>query len=158
MGRHIANLSPDHIVNALRWSWAFQLMAIALSVLGKLAIIAFLLEIRGRQGKPWFLWGVAGTTIIINLVVWATILNKLWNDALPGNCNRRVLNQNYSFFQASMSEPKFVAGDPTDPWSSGWNSAMDVALAIYPTFVIWGLQMKRSVKIGLSVLMGLGVL
>lgn len=131
MGQHMADLmeEPQRLVRSLKWSWAFQLvrkiqiprrlsisltssidiqLAIASSVIGKLAIIAFLLAIRGHQSrKPWFLWSVAISIIAINAAVWGTILNqcspvaKLWDISIPGECNNRLLNQNYSYFQAS---------------------------------------------------------
>ena len=109
MGHHTRELSPSQIVSALKWGWVFQLLAIMASLFGKLAIIAFLLEIRGKHDKkPWFLWIIGILLIIINLTVMGTILaqcrpvQKLWDDALPGTCNPgRLVNQNYSFFQAS---------------------------------------------------------
>lgn len=109
MGHHISELQASQIVTALKWGWVYQLLAIAASVVGKLAIIAFLLQIRGRHDKkPWFLWITGALILAINITVFGTILGqckpvmKLWNDALPGTCDPgRKLNQNYSYFQAS---------------------------------------------------------
>ncbi|KAL3470361.1 hypothetical protein BJX99DRAFT_50999 [Aspergillus californicus] len=145
MGQHIDSLSHAAQVRALHWSWVFQLLAIAASMLGKVAIIAFLVQIRGRhERKPWFLFSVAAAVLAVNITVLGTILGqcmpmaKLWDDDLPGSCGGRVVNQNYSFFQGSF------------------NSFLDALLACYPVHLFWKLQMKRRIKIALSVLMGLG--
>ncbi|KKK11814.1 hypothetical protein ARAM_002659 [Aspergillus rambellii] len=146
MGHHMAELSHAQQVKALKWSWVFQLLAIMASMLGKLAILAFLIQIRGRhETKPWLLiiLGVLGAAI--NIAVLGTILGqctpmqKLWDDSLEGTCDPgRKINQNYSFFQASF------------------NTFLDALLAAYPIHLFWKLQMKPRIKIALSVLMGLG--
>jgi H+/Cl- antiporter ClcA len=109
MGQHLKDLSKEQRVVALKWSWAFQLLAITASMLGKLAILAFLVQIRGRhEKKPWFLIVLGVLIGAINIAVLGTILgqcqpmHKLWDDDVVGTCDAgRKLNQNYSFFQAS---------------------------------------------------------
>jgi hypothetical protein len=111
MGNHATDLSEASRVVALKWGWVFQLLAIGASMLGKLAILAFLMEVRGRHtSKPWLLIILGVLIFAINITVMGTILGqcspmeKLWNDALPGTCDPgRKMNQNYSFFQASSS-------------------------------------------------------
>ncbi|CAI7567297.1 unnamed protein product [Penicillium bialowiezense] len=146
MGQRMKALSDDRIVLALKWSWVFQLLAIAASMLGKLAILAFLVQIRGRhEKKPWLLIILGVLIGAINIAVLGTILgqcqpmHKLWDDSVEGTCDPgRKINQNYSFFQASF------------------NSFTDAALATYPVHLFWKLQMKLRIKIALSILMGLG--
>ncbi|KAJ6156276.1 hypothetical protein N7497_005161 [Penicillium chrysogenum] len=145
MGRHLDSLSDTQIVTALHWSWVFQLLAIAASMLGKLAILAFLVQIRGRhEKKPWFLIILGGFIGAVNIAVLGTILgqcrpmHKLWDDSVEGTCDPgRKMNQNYSFFQASF------------------NAFSDILLALYPVHLFWKLQMKLRIKIALSILMGL---
>ncbi|OQE77021.1 hypothetical protein PENNAL_c0063G02432 [Penicillium nalgiovense] len=145
MGHHLDSLSDTQIVTALHWSWVFQLLAIAASMLGKLAILAFLVQIRGRhEKKPWFLIILGGLIGAVNIAVLGTILgqcrpmHKLWDDSVEGTCDPgRKMNQNYSFFQASF------------------NAFSDVLLALYPVHLFWKLQMKLRIKIALSILMGL---
>lgn len=111
MGQRMKALSDDRIVLALKWSWVFQLLAIAASMLGKLAILAFLVQIRGRhEKKPWLLIVLGVLIGAINIAVLGTILgqcqpmHKLWDDSVEGTCDPgRKINQNYSFFQASES-------------------------------------------------------
>jgi hypothetical protein len=111
MGQHMNDLSDRSIVLALKWSWVFQLLAIAASMLGKLAILAFLVQIRGRhEKKPWLLIALGVLIGAVNITVIGTILgqcqpmHKLWDDSAEGTCDPgRKINQNYSFFQASES-------------------------------------------------------
>ncbi|KAL4795831.1 hypothetical protein BDV19DRAFT_388854 [Aspergillus venezuelensis] len=146
MGKHIRTLSHESEVQTLKWSWVFQLLAIAGSMLGKLAILAFLMQIRGRhEKKPWLLIILGVLIATINIAVLGTILGqcvpmaKLWDNEIPGTCDPgRKNNQNYSFFQASF------------------NSFSDALLATYPVHLFWKLQMKLRIKVALSVLMGLG--
>lgn len=164
MGSHAADLSNASRVVALKWGWVFQLLAIGGSMLGKLAILAFLLEIRGRHtSKPWLLIILGVLIFAINITVMGTILGqcspmeKLWNDALQGTCDPgRKMNQNYSFFQASsLTTPQ----KPTDTrlnYILGFNVFCDAALATYPVHLFWSLQMKWRIKVALSILMGLG--
>lgn len=165
MGHHLDDLSDPQRVTALHWSWVFQLLAIAASMLGKLAILAFLIQIRGRhEKKPWFLI-ITGVFIgIINIAVLGTILgqckpmHKLWDDSVEGTCDPgRKMNQNYSFFQASefsLHIKTFNCRAFAD--ELGFNSFTDALLASYPVHLFWKLQMKLRIKIALSILMGLG--
>lgn len=112
MGCHFTDLSTEQQVTALHWGWVFQVLAIAASMLGKLAILAFLMQVRGRHvNKPWPLIVLGVLIFAVNITVMGTILGqcspmeKLWNDAVPGTCNPgRKMNQDYSFFQASTCD------------------------------------------------------
>lgn len=103
-------LRPHDIVVAMRTSWINMISAIIAIVTGKLSIIAFLDQIRGRhQGRPWFLWFIGASNIIVNITVVITILlqcspvEKIWDDSIPGACDGRSLNLNYAYFQGSKS-------------------------------------------------------
>jgi len=109
LGAHMQVLDDENIVTALLFTWISQIAAIVATVTGKLSIIDFLDQIRGRhRGRPWLLYLVGGSTVIVNVLVVVTLLfqcapiNKLWNDRIPGDCRFREFNQNYAYFQGSM--------------------------------------------------------
>lgn len=110
MGSSAETLDPPSLVVALHWGWVFQLLAITGSMLGKIAILIFLMQVRGRHAsKPWPLIVLGVLILAVNITVLGTILGqckpmtKLWDDSLDGTCDPgRKVNQNYSFFQASM--------------------------------------------------------
>lgn len=166
LGHHIETLKMSQVSSALKWSWIYQTMAVFCIGLGKIAIIAFLLHIHGPNAKkrPWFLWFIGASTIIVNGVVigliWAQCnpVPKLWNEELKGNCNGRKLNQNFAYFQGSTYNQFWMLLTNADLWYSGWSAFCDLALTLYPITVFWHLQMRRHVKVGLCVLMGFGVL
>lgn len=110
IGAHAHGLRPQDIVVAMRTSWINMISAIIAIVTGKLSIIAFLDQIRGRhKGRPWFLWFIGGSNIVVNITVIITILlqcspvEKLWDDRIPGDCGGRSFNLKYAYFQGSTS-------------------------------------------------------
>lgn len=116
LGAHESNLDHSDIVAALRTSWISQISGLVAIVIGKLSIIDFLDQIRGRhRGRPWFLYSVGGSIIIINLVVvilpflQCMPVDKLWDESIPGNCHLRPFAQAYAYFQGS----KLITVDPS---------------------------------------------
>lgn len=106
LGSHARDLTHSAIVNAVWASWMSQIAGIVATVTGKLSIIAFLCQIRGyHRGRPWFLYLVAATNIIVNTLVVVLILvqciplEKLWDENVPGHCSLRAVNNNYAYFQ-----------------------------------------------------------
>ncbi|KAI7777851.1 hypothetical protein LA080_002974 [Diaporthe eres] len=147
IGAHAQGLRPQDIVVAMRTSWVNMISAIVAIVTGKLSIIAFLDQIRGRhKGRPWFLWFIGASNIVVNSTVIVTILlqcspaEKIWDDRVPGTCDGRSFNLKYAYFQGSYS------------------AVSDAALAIYPIYLIWGLQVTMRMKIGLCFLLGFGLI
>jgi hypothetical protein len=59
---------------------------------------------------------------------------KLWEKTLPGTCWDPIILNYFSY------------------WLCAYMTLTDVVLAIVPIVAFWNLQMKRSTKIGLSVL------
>lgn len=112
IGAHVHGLRPQDIVVAMRTSWINMVSAIIAIVTGKLAIIAFLDQIRGRhKGRPWFLWFIGASNIVVNITVVITIflqcspVEKIWDDSIPGECGGRSFNMKYAYFQGSTSRP-----------------------------------------------------
>lgn len=108
LGAHEQDLAPSDVVVALRTTWISQISGLVAIVTGKLSIIEFLDQIRGRhRGRPWFLYIVGLSIVLVNLVV--TVLpffqcipvNKLWDENVPGDCSLRELAQTYAYFQGS---------------------------------------------------------
>lgn len=110
IGRHRSALSYHEATEALKWAAVFQILAVASSVTGKLAIMGFLVQIRGlRERRPWFFWTLGILLIAINVVDFGTMLGqcrpmrKIWDSEIQGTCEPgRKVNEIYSFFQAGM--------------------------------------------------------
>ncbi|OOQ84700.1 hypothetical protein PEBR_29028 [Penicillium brasilianum] len=148
IGTHEDQLTSDQIVAAIKWSWINQTVGIFAIGMGKLALVAFLQQIHGpdHRGRVAFLWGVAISNLILNCITISIIMTqcsprgKLWNDDLAGTCDGRIRNQNMAYFQGS------------------WSALCDLILALYPVLFFWNVRLNLRVKIGLCVLMGLGVI
>lgn len=109
LGAHEVDLVYSDIVAALRTSWIQQVSGLVAIVTGKLSIIEFLDQIRGRhQGRPWFLYVVGISIVLVNVVVvilpffQCKPVEKLWDERITGDCSLRSLGQMYAYFQGSM--------------------------------------------------------
>ncbi|KAG0645989.1 hypothetical protein D0Z07_7935 [Hyphodiscus hymeniophilus] len=150
LGEHLHTLvekDPALITKNQFYQWIFTTFAIVGISLGKLTIIAFILQIEGSTtyGRKWVLYFFAVSIIIVNIIIlpiiWTqcTPTAKIWDESIEGNCNGRRTNQLYGYFQGSFG------------------AIMDVALALYPIFIFWSLKLQLHVKIGLMVLFGFGI-
>ena len=164
IGKHTSTLSHDAVSRALKWSAVFQILVVASSVTGKLAIMAFLVQLRGlHERRPWFFWTLGLLLIVVNVVDFATMLgqcrpmSKIWDAQVPGTCEPgRKANEIYSYFQAGAFSLSLSLSVCVSNGHVGFNAVSDAVLAAYPVLLLWKLQMALRVKIGLWVLMGLG--
>ena len=107
LGAHKPDLSEQEIIGAIKWTWINQIFAILATVLGKLAVVAFLQQIHGPEDRTrvLMLWGLVASNVVINCITVAMILiqcsphDKLWNDRLPGVCNGRKRNRQVAYVQ-----------------------------------------------------------
>ena len=95
--------------------------------------------------RAWFLYILLALLITINIATVGIIFGqclparKLWEPSINGHCLSPTIQPDYSYFQGSFS------------------ALSDLVLALFPTVIIWNLQMRLSVKIGIASAMGLGV-
>ncbi|KKA22208.1 hypothetical protein T310_3772 [Rasamsonia emersonii CBS 393.64] len=112
LGQHIENLTEEGIVATIKWSWVNQVLAIFAIGLGKLAIVAFLQQIHGPEGRGKIiaLWALAASNFVINAITVGMVLSqctplqKLWDESLPGTCDGRRRNQNCAYFQGTQTQ------------------------------------------------------
>lgn len=113
LGEHLADLvekDPALITKNQFYQWIFTTFAIVGISLGKLTIIAFILQIEGTTTltRKWVLYFFAASNIVVNIIIlpiiWTqcTPTAKIWDDSITtGNCNGRRTNQLYGYFQGS---------------------------------------------------------
>lgn len=148
LGMHVSELLPEQITPAIKWSWINQALGIFAIALGKLAIVAFLQQIHGpeHRARVFMLWGVAASNLLINSITIGMIFTqcspreKLWEYGLPGTCDGRRRNQIVAYVQGS------------------WSALCDLVLALYPVIFFWNVRLTTRIKVGLCLLMGLGVI
>jgi hypothetical protein len=74
------------------------------------------------------------------LWVQCTPIEKAWKPELDGKCWDPKFSIRYGIFNAA------------------WCAGADIALAMVPWKLLWGLQLKTKEKIGVGIAMSLGVL
>ena len=106
------------IVSGLKWAAIYQILTVASSAVGKLAIMAFLMQIRGLQNhRPWFFWILGALLIGVNVADIGTMLGqcqpvrKWWDLNAKGTCDPgKVANERYSWFQGGVSSLHNIVG------------------------------------------------
>lgn len=121
----------------------FSILAIAF---GKMAVIQFILQLEGtkRNGKRILYFCAASNYIVSFLFIpllWAQCnpVNKIWNPNIAGTCNGKGTYMDFAYFQGTFG------------------ASLDTALALYPAVMLWHLQVKLHIKLGLIILFGFGI-
>lgn len=148
LGTPSATLTNNNDKDALLFGWINQFLALIAIGLGKVALVAFIdhLQKHEAKAKRAFLWFIAGSNFIVNMIaailvfVQCSPAKKLWDERIPGRCPGRKRVQTFGYIQGPYS------------------AFCDFALAVYPVLIFRKVQaFSLPTKIGLSVLMGLGV-
>jgi len=163
LGRHIEDVSPENVRTAIKWDYLAQPSSIMAPTFGRISFALTLLSLVGpSRPRRYFLWGIIGTQFLANSLCFIFILvqckpiQRLWDKRLDGTCWNLKFQQYFGYFDGG----ELTAACPLSTLKSylALNSFTDLVLALAPALVVWRLNMKRSMKITLSLLMGLGVL
>ncbi|KAH8697933.1 hypothetical protein BGW36DRAFT_427869 [Talaromyces proteolyticus] len=139
--------SEDNAIKARQFYLIGQAIMLAGTALGRVAFVLYMLAILG--GKIWHRIVLVGLTVlglVINLVCIIMIftmcpnVNGNWDCRLGGRNRLIQVELSYSYFQ------------------SGFNTFIDLYLAIVPTWIFWHLNLKLNIKLSLVVLMSLGLI
>ncbi|KAL2807768.1 hypothetical protein BJX63DRAFT_436757 [Aspergillus granulosus] len=146
-GRHAVDLSQYQTIQSTKFNWLSQGFHVMSTNWGKVSVGFFLLRIIGKvkHHRPVMYGGIVLLTVINSVCVYTIYgqcspTSKLWDTSVKGRCWDPDVQKNYAFFQGSSS------------------ALSDLVLAVYPLFTIWNLQMVLKVKIGLGVVLSLGVI
>ncbi|RYP71459.1 hypothetical protein DL771_004826 [Monosporascus sp. 5C6A] len=144
LGRLFAEVGdPETYVTAVKWELFAHVPAILMSGVSKCSVAVFLLRIIRNKLQIRLIWFFIGSTAFIAVftsivaIVQCEPLEKGWNRTLIGYCR-------FDFPKLGL-------------FTGTWYVVMDFAFAIFPWFVIWGLNMKRKEKITVACGLSLGV-
>ncbi|KAH9902037.1 hypothetical protein F4778DRAFT_781283 [Xylariomycetidae sp. FL2044] len=138
--RPVANLSQIALYTAVGAS-----VSCFASTFSKISFGVTLLRLTHGAWRA-FVWFAVATLFLVMLpsalLTWVVCqpVQKAWNPYLEGTCWDPSIVTNYGVFNAA------------------WCTLMDFALALLPWKLVWGLQMRTSEKIGVSVAMSMGLL
>lgn len=148
LGNHESVLSHFNIVKTNLWSWIAQIVAILSLVVGRIAVISFLLALQ-KYTSPngtrllyavGILQGTFNVVEVVLILLQCDPIQKLWDSSVPGSCNMVKVCSQVGFLQGSIG------------------AFTDLLLALYPIRIIAHLNKARKTKIGLCLLMGGGIM
>ncbi|CAI6277648.1 unnamed protein product [Periconia digitata] len=146
LGRHIGTLEKSRAQKAIMWDYLAQPSAIMAPTFGRISFVLTIMTLIGNsRTRRSILWFILVTQMLVNVLCFSMILAQckpvalLWDKSLEGECWDLRAQEYFGYFQGA------------------YNSATDLVLAIWPAYVFWHLNMKRSMKISISLLMGIGV-
>ncbi|KAK6833141.1 hypothetical protein PG995_012910 [Apiospora arundinis] len=150
LGRHMDALSLEDQSAVTTWLFLAAFPGVMSFGIPKLAVITLLVRLLvPRKSHYYFLWAMG---IAVQLALLTTIGIQIWviakkcppfNDITleaPSHCISVGTLVKWCLFAGSLS------------------AFADFYLAIYPSIVLWRLQMRRRKKFALSIALGLGVL
>jgi len=148
LGNHTKQVAFEDAATASLYNWTFEMIAIIDIGFAKIAIIAFILMLQGptHPKMKWvlhFIW-ISNFLVNINQIVLITFQCK----PMSAFWDTRIENPDCTL-RPTVSKIGFMQG--------GWGAATDFALAIYPVFIYWKLQMSWRLKLGLFALTGGGM-
>ena len=150
VGRHAIYLTEDQRVNAVYMIWLTVPFSPGGAAFGKVSIALLLMRLNNRvRWQRIFLWVMILLQFVVTLILVIVTfsqcypVNFLWNRVrmLPpeGVCWAPHIQQDVGYFQGSFS------------------AASDFILALFPTLIIWNLQLPLKAKVGIGFLMSLGI-
>ncbi|KAL4861221.1 hypothetical protein BDV12DRAFT_208257 [Aspergillus spectabilis] len=147
-GRHMEALSHTQQIASAKYQLLSQGFHVMSTNWGKVSVALFLVRIisKVKQHKRAMYAGIVLMSVI-NIVAVYTIYGqctptaKIWDFlGVEGTCWPDGVQRNYAYFQGSAS------------------ALSDLVLAVYPLFTIKNLQMATKVKVGLGIVLSLGII
>lgn len=152
LGRHQSylELSPQlslRLSQVIKWETISQFPVILSTMFIKVSICFFLLRIFGtKRAWKWVLYGIMALSVAANISCASLLLpqcspiQKNWEPLLAGTCWSDDARHSIGFYNGAVAV------------------FCDWALARWPIFFMWSLQMSIKLKVGICVLMGMGFL
>lgn len=164
-GKHVYYLSREQISQAMKYQYMAQPFAYMALVFGRVSFAVSLLMIMAtNQLRRWILYGLIIGQFLINIIFVCLGLGqcsppaKYWNPNIPGSCMSPSVIVAAGYVQGCKSVRSIQAQETLVLTLPAWNIFTDFALALLPGVIISNLKMKISLKVGLVVLMSLGIL
>lgn len=146
-GRHIDTLTPVQLSEFIKWTFVEGVEFVIGTCLVKISVCLCVLRLinQTRQSLRYFVYVLMGflivstVSLVIALLAQCRPLKALYVLNMKGKCYSKNVSISIAYVQAAI------------------NVVTDFTCAGLPLFIIRRLQIKRSLKIGLSMIMGLGI-
>ncbi|KAK3320367.1 hypothetical protein B0T19DRAFT_468682 [Cercophora scortea] len=152
VGSHTVHIPPPHLIKAVEWIWISAPFSTMSACFGKISIALLILRMINRnKAYTIFLWALIILLFMVNLLLTVVTFAQctpvpwLWDQLDPaasykGSCWDPSIQKNYGYFQGAFS------------------AFSDLALSLFPILIIKDLKMDLKLRIGLCIVMGLGVI
>ncbi|KAF2474424.1 uncharacterized protein BDR25DRAFT_157587, partial [Lindgomyces ingoldianus] len=144
-GRHRYYLTREQTAKVLQYNTLFAAMNIPCVCLVKTSILLFIYKVQNSKRVARFIYVLLALTISVGLgtsiFIWLQCIpfNALWNPRVKGKCISRKVYGKVSVFQGVIY------------------SVLDLLITSLPAIILWRVQMKKQVKVGICFLLSLGL-
>lgn len=164
--RHLYYLNYQKITLLLKWSWMVQPIAIMTMATAKISVAFLLLRIIGpttvwRKRFLYFsiisLFAIGVLCSIVSFVQ-CNPPRALWESVPGAKCWDPKTQIDIAVFGSSPFPSSHCFQPHPLTIYLGYNAIMDICLALLPSTIIWKADLHIRKKIGLCILLGLGIL
>ncbi|KAL0932194.1 uncharacterized protein CTRU02_213147 [Colletotrichum truncatum] len=144
-GKHMEVLTHEQQKGAIMWAHIGFAPGIMSFAIPKMAVVALLTRLMNpARYHLWFLWGITVLCLLTHIIVPGLHFGRcvpvqaIWDNTISAKCFDANITVDYSIYGGILS------------------AFVDVYLAIYPTVILFGLQMSLKKKIFLSCALSVG--
>ncbi|KAF2793898.1 hypothetical protein K505DRAFT_194204, partial [Melanomma pulvis-pyrius CBS 109.77] len=144
-GRHQNNLTTGEVAQILRFNTLFTAMHIPCVCLIKTSILIFVLRVQNSKWVAGLIYALLALTILVGLgtsiFIWFQCVpfDAVWNPLVKGKCISRKVYGKVGVFHGVIY------------------STLDLVLTMLPVIVLWNVQLKKRIKVGICFLLSLGL-
>ena len=162
IGRHLFYLSPEHAMDALKWSYVTIILFFIIVCLTKISICLFILRIKKTGWLKWVLYalmtGLVITTLAPEIILFVECqpIRSFW-DRRVGNCWQQTIYDNVVWAQAGMLTAHLFYDREFDV-AEAYAIFSDLACSFLPVVVLWNVKIDVRLKVAVCGLMSLGLM
>ncbi|KAI3205548.1 hypothetical protein CBS147311_3607 [Penicillium roqueforti] len=149
LGRHLSDI-PDgnRQIQAIKYTVIAPNFSVVSTTTGKMSVTIFLLRLMGQSAsaaRRWFLYIMMAVSVAWNVLAIVIIIGfcrppeRIWNPKVDGSC-----------FSLNF---QLVAGTS----QAAFNAFNDLALAVFPAYIFWHVQLAIKMKVAIISVMGAGI-
>ncbi|CAI6336589.1 unnamed protein product [Periconia digitata] len=146
--KHLYYLKPEEMTEILRWSYIFQCWGIMAVAPAKVSVGLLI----NRLIRPFYGWRYWVMWISLALMVILSVLDSIFTYV---QCNPAEALWNKSITDAKCWDPSIQANISIA--HGAYSVFCDGLLAFIPVTLLWKIQMPVKRRVGLSILLGLGL-
>jgi hypothetical protein len=172
-GRSVMSINPKDLPLAVKFDYFSHGFGLAGCLLSRIAFILYLITLLGtKKIHRTILWSLLIFQLITNSLCILFIYiqcpgnpSAIWDQSIKAYCWSPVVQAEYGYFIGCRSS--------TVPHRSRYwvlvlivfilnllaiNTATDLYLAAFPTYIFWNMNLRLRLRISLMILLGLGLL